>query len=68
MDSEATASGASQEGLWDIGDLAAYTKLTRKSAYRLAESADGPPIVRLGKRRIRFVPSAVMAWAKGRME
>lgn len=55
------------EGLWDVDDVAAFLKCSRRSVYALP----GLPFVKLritGRRWLkRYAPSQVRAWARARL-
>jgi hypothetical protein len=54
------------EGLWTEDQTAAFTHLTKNALYRHRVAGTGPPFVLVSKTRIRYRPSAVIAWAKSR--
>jgi predicted DNA-binding transcriptional regulator AlpA len=55
------------EGLWNVDDVAAFLRVSRRSVYDLP----GLPKVRLaitGRRAlVRFLPAEVRAWAAARL-
>jgi hypothetical protein len=54
------------EGLWTEDQTAAFTHLTKNALYRHRVAGTGPAFVLVSKTRIRYRPSAVIAWAKSR--
>ncbi len=59
----AMQSPTSTEALWDVNDVAAYLKASRSWVYQRATSGL-LPYVKIGG-LLRFVPSAIRAWALG---
>jgi hypothetical protein len=57
---------ADLEGLWTEGQVTAFTGLTKNALYWHRVAGTGPPFVLVSKTRIRYRPSAVIAWAKSR--
>jgi excisionase family DNA binding protein len=50
------------ESLWDVGDAAAYLKVSKSWIYRSVESGK-LPCLRIGP-LLRFLPDAVRTWAR----
>lgn len=50
------------DALWDVGDVAAYLKVSRSTVRRRVEALD-IPFIRLGG-LIRFEPDAIREWAR----
>jgi hypothetical protein len=57
---------ADLEGLWTEGQVAAFTGLTKNALYRHRVAGSGPLFTLISKTKIRYRPSAVIAWAKSR--
>lgn len=50
----------------DKNQTAAWAGISTRTLDRLEEEGDGPPRVRLGKRRIGYWESDLMAWLRAR--
>jgi excisionase family DNA binding protein len=61
---EAGPLAAASESLWTVDEVAEYLKASKSWAYDAA-AAGRLPCVRIGGRLLRFVPEAVMAYARG---
>jgi|GEM_PF-6568484 predicted DNA-binding transcriptional regulator AlpA len=68
MERHARTPGDNIEPLWDVHDFALFLNASVKSAYRIIESPDGPPVIRLGPRRVRLNPALVREWIETRQE
>lgn len=57
-----TADLRQNEGLWDVGDVAAYLNVSRSSVRRRVEASE-IPYVRIGN-LLRFDPDTIREWVK----